>query len=437
MAAKHKVRTGLRARGVRIAAVLAATVAVAVPLLLGSSSGVAGGAITTPPFQLKDAGSLTLTTGQTQNVVRRDAQSNVLATQTLSAAATCALTTNPTLLAFATTKGVPGLNSGTIGDRTKGSGTDCGLVEAGGALTLTLGSQISTLEMRSFALDIETRKNLRLVLTASLQGTTTGTFELRTGTSVVAGEGSTTPGAEIFNCNASSSSDPNAGDRDNCRFSGDVLADKLVLNTVVGEMGLSGGAAGGVTRPSVIGLTDIDGVLDCESTPNNGDFDLTEGGNGTPEVGLVRKDNLDPNQPCSLIPVDLNTSVQNGSPQVQFLKDLTGQSSAAFTLDVTWPFEAAENPPPATQFEFVDGQPIELQLCVGTPVYNQTTGVFEGIAELLDSDPSNDGVVPDQASSLPGLQYSCYYHQETSLVGNGTVELFQQIYLIGDYRSFR
>jgi len=437
MSSTHSVPRRPRARRARLVAVFTAAIAIGASMLVGSGGGVAGGAITTPPFQLKDVGSLTLATGATNNVVRRDASNVVLSTQTLSGGGSCSLSTTPTLLAFATTKGVPGLTSGTIGDKTKGSGTDCGLVEAGGSVSIKLGSQISTLEMRSFALDIETRKNLKLVLTASLGGVTTATFELRTGSSIVAGQGSTTPGSAIFNCNGASSSDPNAADRDNCRFSGNVLADKLVLTTVVGEAGLSGGASGGVSQPSVIGLTDIDGLLDCESTPNHGDFDLSEGGNGTPEVGLVRKDNLDPNQPCQLIPVDLNTSIQNGDPQVQFLKDLTSQSSAAFTMDVTWPFEASQNPPPPTQFQFVDGHDIELQLCAGTPVYDPTTGAFEGPSELLDSDPSNDAVIPDQEPSLPGRQYSCYYFQTTSLVGNGTVELFQQIYVIGDYISHR
>jgi hypothetical protein len=291
--------------------------------------------------------------------------------------------------------------------------------------------------MKSFAFDIETRKNLKVVLKAYLQNTLQSTYEMRTGTSIVAGQGSATSGSPIFNCNAQVSSNPNAGDRDNCRFSGTVLADKLVLSTVAGEMALAGGADGGTAQPSVIQLTHIDGLLDCQSQPNNGDFDLSEGGtNGTPAVGLVRKDNLDPNQPCQLIPVDLNTSVDNGTPNVQFQKDLANQSSAAFTLDITWPVESAQNPPPPTEFEFVDGSPIELQLCVGTPVY-EANGQFKGIGELLDSDPSNNSIVPDQVPSVPGLQYSCYFHQDTDLVGNGQVQLHQGVYVVGDYKAFR
>ena len=285
--------TTIRPRGLRIVGVFAAALAVAVPMVLSSGDGTAGGAtITTPPFELVDAGSLTLRTGTTNNVVRRAPNDSILSTQTITAASSCAVSTTPTLLRIVPSKGTLGMNSGTLGDRTKGSGTDCGLVEAGGALTITLGSQIPNLEMSSFAFDIESRKNLKLVLTASLGGATTATYELRTGTSVVPGQGSTTPGSEIFNCNAGSSSDPNAADRDNCRFTGNALADKLVLTAVVGELGLSGGASGGATQPSVIELTDIDGLLDCESQPNNGDFDLTEGGNGTPEVGIIRKENL-------------------------------------------------------------------------------------------------------------------------------------------------
>ena len=158
--------------------------------------------------------------------------------------------------------------------------------------------------MSSFALDIETRKNVRILMTASFHGATTSTYELRSGTSIVAGQGSSTAGAPIFNCNSQSSSNPNSGDRDNCRWSGNVLADKLVLQAPIGEFGLSGGADGGVSQPSVLKLTQFDGLLDCQSKPNNGDFDLTEGGNGTPQVGVVRKDNLNPNEPCQLIPVE-------------------------------------------------------------------------------------------------------------------------------------
>ena len=277
---------------------------------------------------------------------------------------------SPRCSRFSTTNGSPGFTSGTIGDKTQGPGTSCGLVEAGGSLSLALGSQVSSLQMRSFALDIETRKNLKLVLTATLARR--ADLDLRAPYRLQHRRrtGFDHAGCVILNCNAASSSEPNAGDRDNCRFSGNVLADKLVLNTVVGEMGLSGGAAGGTTRPSEIELTDV-ALLDCESQPNNGDFDLTgrwqrdtggrAGPQGEPQSDTIR---------CELIPAALRTSVGSGTPQVQFLKDLTGQTSAAFTLDVTWPFEPAQDPPPPTEFEFVDGQPIELKLCVGTPVYD-------------------------------------------------------------------
>jgi len=270
---------------------------------------------------------------------------------------------------------------------------------------------------------------------ASLPALMAGAPNPLKGSSIVPGQGSTTPGSPVFNCNPGSSSDPNAADRDNCRFTGNVLADQLVLVATLGEFGLSGGSSGGASQPSIIELTNVDGFLDCESQPNSGSFDLSEGGDGTPAVGIVRKDNLDPDEACALVPVDLTTRVTGAGAEVEFRKDLTGQTSAAFTLDVVWTLEGAQNPPPPTRFEFVEGQPFDLELCVGTPVYDQ--GTFEGIAELLDGDPGNDSVVPDLDVSQPGRQYSCYFDQTTTLVGNGTVQLAQKIYLVGDWRSFR
>jgi hypothetical protein len=411
-------------------------VAVAGLLISSASRDVAGGAITTPPFQLTDAGSLTLTTGATNKIERHNAANALVSTQAINVAGSCAISTTPTLLDIKTRLGVPGLNTGTLGDKTKGSGTDCGLVEAGGDMTLTLGDDVDDLTIRSFALDIETRKNLKLVLTAKWRGTTTATYQLRSGTSITPG-GSSTPGSLVFDCNGGASSDPNAADRDNCRFSGNVLATQLVLRADVGEFGLAGGAAGGTTQPSVLELTQFDGLLDCESKPNSGDFDLSEGSGANPVVGVVRKDNLSAAEPCQLIPVDLQTSVVGGVPTVKFSKDLTNQLSAAFTIDVKWPTENVQDPPPLTQFEFVDGNPISLKHCVGTPVYD-SGGQFDGIAELLDTNTSNDSVVPDlEPTAMPGKQYACYYSQDDDLVANGKMQLRQGIYLIGDWRSFR
>lgn len=434
--ATHHAGEPRRKRG-RRALLLGVTAALAVPVMsLGSGGDAAGGAITTPPFELADAGSLTLQTGGVNAVVRRDAQDTLVSTQTLNVASSCGLTTNGTLLTFATAKGVPGLNSGTIGDKTKGSGTDCGLVESPNSVTLNLGTDVADLAISSFAFDIETRKNVRLVLTAKYDGRQTAVYELRSGSSIVAGQGSSIAGSAVFNCNSGASSDPNAADRDNCRFEGAVLADELVLAASAGEFGVSGGASGGVSRPSVLELTQFDGFLDCASQPNNGEFGLTEGGDGTPRASISRKENLDPAEPCSLIPVALDTRLDGTTPEVEFLKDLTDQTSSAFTLDITWTFEGAQNPPPPTMFEFVEGEQFELELCLGTPVYDGN-GTFDGIAELLDGDPGNDDVVPDLSTSLPGIQYSCYYEQETKLVGDGTVQLRQKTYLVGDFRSFR
>ena len=413
-----------------------------------------GDVITTPPFSLPDKGTLTLTLGSTtNNVVQRGPLPSdgsprpIVATQNLTAP-NCVLTTTPTLLGFGTGKGVPGLNSSTheIGDKTKGTGTDCGLVEAGASLTLNMGSAISSLEISHFALDIETRKNVKVTLTAKLNGSVTSTYQLRSGTSILAGQGSSTPGDTTFNCNSQSSSNPNSGDSDNCRWEGDVLANQLVLTAPVGEFALAGGADGGVSQPSVLNLTDVLG-LDCQTGGSGGAYTATTGdGTSAPEVGLIRKDNLDPNEPCTVIPAMLTTSSTSSGNLFEFTKDLTHQQTAAFTMDVTWPMETVQNPPPPTKFDFGTGVQFNLELCKGTPVYNPPLGSvnpppqFQGIAELTDgdfsaSDYTTFDLVPNDV--MPGIQYACYYNQQTQYVAGGKVQLFQQMYVVGDYRGAR
>ena len=440
-----RVTTRQNARRALVVITVAAIVA-SLATLFGGVRTASGDVITTPPFALPDKGTLTLTLGNTtNNVVQRDSVANgsgILATQNLTAP-NCVLTTTPTLLGFATSRGVPGLNASTheIGDMTKGTGTDCGLVEAGGSLTLNMGSAISTLEVSHFALDIETRKNVKIILTAKLNGNVTSTYELRSGTSIVAGQGSTTPGATLFNCNSQSSSNPNSGDSDNCRWSGDVLANQFVLSAPIGEFALAGGADGGRSQPSVLNLTDVIG-LDCQTGGSGGQFTATAGdGTSVPKVGLIRKDNLDPNEPCQVIPAELTSSSSGGVNALDFLKDLRSQQSGAFTMDITWPNEGAQNPPPPTQIDFGTG-PMNLDLCKGTPVYDpplpSPSAKFQGIAELLDGDFSpSDFATFDLVPSVPGIQYACYYNQQTQYVAGGTVQLFQQIYVVGDFRGFR
>jgi hypothetical protein len=442
---RSRVTTRRNARRALLVVTIVAMLA-SIATLFGGVETSRADVITTPPFSLPDKGTLTLTLGATtNNVVQRDSVAHggvVLATQGLSSV-NCALTTTPTLLGFATSKGVPGLNSSTheIGDKTKGTGTDCGLTEAGGSLTLNMGSATSTLEISHFALDIETRKNVKVILTAKLNGTVTSTHELRSGTSIVAGQGSSTVGATPFNCNSQSSSNPNSGDNDNCRWEGDVLANQLVLTAPIGEFALAGGSDGGRSQPSVLSLTDVIG-LDCQTGGSGGQYSATTGdGITAPEVGLIRKDNLDPNEPCQVIPAELISSSNGGLNQLEFLKDLNHQQSGAFTMDVTWPNEGAQNPPPPTQIDFGSGA-LDLDLCLGTPVYTPPLGSpgaqFQGIAELTDGDFSPSDVATfDLVPNTPGIQYACYYNQQTQLVAGGTVQLFQQLYLVGDFRATR
>lgn len=148
------------------------------------------------------------------------------------------------------------------------------------SVTLGLGSfnadpSIDASAFYRLELDIEVKQNAVFMLETLIGGTVADTFWMRTGNSIVPGEGSTLPGhpSRIFNCLASSDSGPDSGAGDNCRWVVDSLGQQFRLTPVVGEGSLEGGGDFGtgtaaLDNNSLIYLTKAAiGALGCENTP--------------------------------------------------------------------------------------------------------------------------------------------------------------------------
>ena len=127
-------------------------------------------------------------------------------------------------------------------------GTSCSHVDAsrGEALTVALAGKLAEGLVHRAELDIEVRSGAKIVATLFNGTTAAGTFELRSGSSIVSGQGSTTPGSPIFNCSGGyhsnlSSESGSSGTSDNCRWVFNGLFDKVTLTAKAGSFSLEGG----------------------------------------------------------------------------------------------------------------------------------------------------------------------------------------------------
>ncbi len=333
----------------------------------------------------------------------------------------------PLLLKFVAgvhVENLPGFALGSIGVFGGGStsaarGVDCSRVGANESLTLSLVGSLSGLVAKRSELDIEVKQNARILATATAGGIVT-TWELRSGTGIVPGQGSDVPGSPIFNCSALSDSGPDSGASDNCRWVIDGLWNSLELRTLAGEWSLEGGGDffGNVfANNSLFVLSHTSGILDCLDptiTTGSGITDALVSGTRLGNAG---------GSACVPIPYLLESTGNN----VNFQKDLIGQADAAFVFDVTWTIENAVSLAAIPlSFHSFDGVTLfDLDLCVGTPTFD-TNGNLESLTGVPDLDPLQ-----------PGNQYACVISQTIDYVSPSTIQLGQTIYLEGDWTAGR
>ncbi len=156
-------------------------------------------------------------------------------TQTLTTANnSCAInSTEPVIDLSATgTAASPGLGSDSIGVKSKSgaNGTPCGQVDGAEVVQLKPGTTISNRTFSGVRLDLEVTGNAVVKLTLS-RGATSATYQLQTGTSILAAESSegdydttvpyaasSSPGDTTDACAAPNSSGPNSSANDNCEW---------------------------------------------------------------------------------------------------------------------------------------------------------------------------------------------------------------------------
>jgi hypothetical protein len=231
-----------------------------------------------PPSGLPDRGVLRLQLGG--GAPRQFLHEPSGSTQSILLSGKCGLTLGSPSLATLTAAGglaSMGLGPDSIGVFDGPKGVACYRITAsiGESVTFGLGAYTTqSIDANAFyrlELDIEVKQNAAFLLEILIDSTVTERFYLRSGTSIIAGEGSTAPGSPIFNCTAQSDSGPDAGARDNCRWVVDALGQKFRLIPLVGEGSLEGGGDFGTAayaNNSLAYLTEAAiGALGCDNTP--------------------------------------------------------------------------------------------------------------------------------------------------------------------------
>jgi len=333
-----------------------------------------------------------------------------------------------------------GLVSGSMGVFSGSQGTPCGRFFAGGseALTVAIGEASPAEVFYRLELDIEAKSNLALQLDILRDGVVVDTYELRTGSSRVAGEGDDlkslsevgTFGSDdllpveltsqrIFNCPAPKSADsgPDAGALDNCRWTVNELGHGFRLRPRVGEGSLEGASdTPYVTR---IYLTDSKvGVFDC--TPGTSSTRTLFGTDpDNPGSCTVTRVSPDAGAQCTTAGYVLRNLGGDEGRGCELIK-ASGEQLVAW-LDITFPVEKRTNiaDPSLTAIFFAGSdEPFTPERCQGTlvppgidPVTGQVTGYT--IAEVLD----RPHWVTDHVATTTNLEWACILEDVSLYLG--------------------
>jgi hypothetical protein len=346
----------------------------------------------------------------------------------------------------------PGMGSTSIGVYNGKTGVPCERVSADAfeSLTLTLGVYTrTTLGANAFdrlELDIEVKKDARVKLTTYVAGSISRIYELRTGASIIPGEGlnpaldgtlpASNPANRIVNCLARSDSGPDSGSSDNCRWTIDDLGQAFKIEALAGEFSLEGGGDFGVdafNNNSLVYLTSV-----VEST-------LTCGGT-TPTIG-IGESLFGASCQVSAPPATSSGSATCTTSIHYVLRDIDGDQSGcefikapggqlAAAAKIVFPPEArtALNSIPKTTVVFPDGfggtVAYQPDLCTGTVGGTATNPT---ILEVLTAAPPAGFV--DQVPGNGYRDWACILEQNVEYLGplvSPQMQVSQTILFWGD-----
>lgn len=389
------------------------------------------------------AGQLVLQTGTIDRLTYVDGNAATTdPTQSIGVTGKCSLSpaagTLVTWSSTSTSSGVPGFGQDSIGvsSGNKTSGTACSQVnqDAGESVALTLngttlkGALGGSLLATSAVLDVEVKSNASITATLfGENGAATGeVFRLYSGGSKVA-----TPGANDFNCNASSDSGPDSGSNDNCRWSFNPSTPfaKVVLRATVGSFSLEGGgdwtgtgtAAASANR-SVLDLVDVADGEFCVGETETASFTNPSSG----QIGVATVTRLPDGNGNTAGCLYYRFSVQ--SDGASFRKNPATDLTAQFVVTVERTFTGTIPNPvgPAIRIDWLTpaSEIDPITWCPGS-LYTDNNGTPEFTYGAINA-------TWDMTGGQPGTQYTCLFKSEPVLNSDGTLTQTDHFYLTGD-----
>lgn len=403
-------------------------------------------ALPSPPSGLPDKGVLRLQLGG--GAARQFLHEPSGALQPILLSGKCGLLLGSPSLATLTAAGglgSMGLGPDSIGVFDGPRGVACYRITAsiGESVTFGLGSATSALSIDANAfyrleLDIEVKQNAAFRLDILVGGAVTDQFYMRSGSSILAGQGSTLPGSpdKIFNCTAQSDSGPDAGSRDNCRWIVDALGQEFRLVPLIGEGSLEGGGDFGTgtvayANNSLVYLTKAAiGALGCENTPvPQGTTTSTIGdGINDAQCTITRIDPTGLGGSCTMLVgyVLRNIGVAEGCEMLK-----TPGEQLAASANILFPPEprTALGAEPLTTIVFSNplGPPVAFtpQRCTGTVVPDSNGE--RTILEVLSGGTVGTDVVPGGY-----IDWACILDNVQEYIGADQMQIRQTVLFWGD-----
>jgi hypothetical protein len=406
----------------------------------------AAAALPSPPSGLPDKGVLRLQLGG--GAARQFLHEPSGALQPILLSGKCGLLLGSPSLATLTAAGglgSMGLGPDSIGVFDGPKGVACYRITAsiGESVTFGLGSATSALPIDANAfyrleLDIEVKQNAAFLLQILIGGTVSDQFYMRSGTSIIAGQGSISPGSpdHIFNCTAQSDSGPDAGSRDNCRWIVDALGQQFRLVPLTGEGSLEGGGDFGTgvaayDNNSLIYLTKAAiGALGCANTPVPQGTTTSTIGDGVNDAQctITRIDPTGLGGSCTTAIGYLlrNIGVAEGCEMLK-----TPGEQLAASADILFPPEprTALGAEPLTSIVFSNplGSPVNFtpQRCTGTVVLDSNGE--RTILEVLSGGTVGTDVVPGGHKD-----WACILDNVQEYIGADQMQIRQTVLFWGD-----